>query len=329
MAAWEAMKRWISQAGGNDESGVDCLQRVQCECLKTYGFETGSADDREHRVSKMTLKLCTVSLFVVLTTSTLAAGAGRLAIADGVATEVVFLLEAQDRVVGVDETSRFPDAARELPQIGYFRRLSAEGVLSLNPDLLLAAPSAGPTVALEQIKSAGVEVVKLPEVDVLDDVAPKVLAIGAALGMTPRALDLAATIRADIRDLRANVPTWAVAPRVLFVLAIRESAPLVAGYGTTSDEIIREAGAINAASFEGFKPMSREAVIAAAPDLVLMTDEHSVALGGANSILKRPEFSLTPAGRSQRSLTLPALAVLGLGPRTPGAIRTLREALGP
>lgn len=256
-----------------------------------------------------------------------AMAAERIVAADGVATEIVYLLDAQDRIVGVDETSRFPEAAQALPQIGYFRRLSAEGVLSLTPDLLLASPHAGPPLALEQIGAAGVDVTVLPEVDTLDDLAPKILAIGAALDMSEEAERLADAIRGEIAGLRSHQPDGSEAPRVMFVLTIRDAAPLVAGTGTTSDEVIREAGALNAATFEGFKPMSREAVIAAAPDLVLMTDEHSAGLGGAAELLKRAEFALTPAGKDGRILTLPALTVLGIGPRTPDAILKLRAAL--
>ena len=253
--------------------------------------------------------------------------ADNVVVADGVATEVIFALGAQDRIVGVDETSRHPAAATLLPQIGYFRRLSAEGVLSLAPSMLLAAPSAGPPVALDQIKSAGVRIVTLPEVSTLDDIAPKITAVGNALGMRAKAQDLATSITTEISALRAAASKSNVKPRVIFVLAIRDSAPLVAGTNTTSHEIIKESGAVNVVSFEGFKPMSREAVIAAAPDLLLMTDEHSKKLGGIEKVLARPEFALTPAGRKNRSMTLPALTVLGLGPRSPESVLQLREAL--
>ncbi|MEM9060854.1 MAG: ABC transporter substrate-binding protein [Pseudomonadota bacterium] len=276
-------------------------------------------------MTRFWILLCFIGLGV---TGTPAVSADRVAIADGVATEIVFLMNAADKIAGVDETSRYPLKAQSLPQIGYFRRLSAEGVLSLTPDLLLASPSAGPPVALDQIKNAGVDVVILPDVDTLDDVAPKIEAIGAALEMPAEAGAVASAFKAELAALRGSIPTRNPPPRVMFVLSIRDSAPLVAGTGTTSDEVIREAGAVNVATFEGFKPMSREAVIAAAPDLLLMTEEHSTTLGGIATVLTRPEFALTPAGEANRFLTLPALTVLGLGPRTPGAILKLREALG-
>jgi hypothetical protein len=83
---------------------------------------------------------------------------GRVVVAGGDLTEIAFALGAGDRIVGVDATSTHPPEADDLPDIGYFRRLSAEGVLSLAPDLLLAAPETGPEIGLEQIAAAGVEI---------------------------------------------------------------------------------------------------------------------------------------------------------------------------
>jgi hypothetical protein len=62
--------------------------------------------------------------------------------------------------------------------------------------------------------------------------------------------------------------------------------------------------------------MNAKAVIAAAPDLLLMASEHAEAPGGVEAVLNRHEFALTP-GRFGRSLTLPALTILRLGSRTP------------
>ncbi|MEM7191057.1 MAG: ABC transporter substrate-binding protein [Pseudomonadota bacterium] len=273
--------------------------------------------------------LSLASILVALLALPSAWAAEKLAVADGVATEVIYLLGAEDRLAAVDTTSTYPAAAKELPQIGYFRRLSAEGILSISPDLLIASPNAGPPVALDQVRSAGIEIAVMPDVGTLDDIAPKIEAVGAALSLDAKAAEIAEQVRAEIADLRATKPETDTPPRVMFVLTVRDGTPLVVGQKTPADEVIREAGAVNAADFDRYKPMSREAVIAAAPDLILMTAEHGEALADPNTLLERPEFALTPAGKNKRLLRLPALTVLGLGPRTPGSIRTLREALFP
>lgn len=253
----------------------------------------------------------------------------RVAIADGVATEIAWLLGAGGRIVGVDSTSTYPPGAAEKPQLGYFRDLSAEGILSLSPDLLIASPHAGPKVVLDQVEAAGVRIETAPDVSTLADIPAKVLFIGDLLGSQDKAAALAEKLRAEIGELAEGRPEMPAPARVLFIISIRDGAPLAAGAGTSPDTVIAAAGGKNAATFEGYKPMNAEAVIAAAPDLLLMTSEHAATLGGTGTVLRRPEFALTPAGEAERSLTLPALSVLGLGPRTPEAVRTLRDALSP
>lgn len=251
----------------------------------------------------------------------------RVVVAGGVSTEIAYLLGAGEQIVGVDATSTHPPQTSEKAQLGYFRRLSAEGVLALSPDLVLASPHAGPETALAQIRSAGVPIAMVPDVEDLSGLPEKITFIGEVLGLKAQATEAAAAIEAEIRQVMTARSDLTPPPRVLFVLSLRDGAPMVAGADTVTDQVIRLAGGENAASFEGYRPMSREAVIAAAPDVLLMTAEHSVTLGGADKILARPEFALTPAGQEARSVLLPALAILGLGPRTPKAVSDLRAVL--
>jgi len=250
----------------------------------------------------------------------------KAAIADGVATEIAYLLGAADQIVGVDQTSRYPAAAIEKPQLGYFRRLSAEGVLALTPDVLIASPYAGPPPVLEQLRSAGLTVAVAPDVRRLAELPRKATFVGEALGRTAEAAALAVELETEIAEIESSRPKTSTPTRVLFVLTIQDGAPLVAGDDTGPGEVIRAAGAENVAGFEGFKPMSKEAIVAAAPDLLLMTEEHSARLGGPAAVLTKPEFVLTPAGRERRALAVPALTVLGIGPRTPETVRKLRAA---
>jgi iron complex transport system substrate-binding protein len=77
-------------------------------------------------------------------------------------TEIVLCLGAERLLVGVDTTSLYLTAARALPQVGYMRALSAEGVLSLKPTLVIATTAAGPATTLDQLRATGVEVPSCP-----------------------------------------------------------------------------------------------------------------------------------------------------------------------
>ncbi len=269
----------------------------------------------------------------------LAAGAGavetaappqRIIAAGGDMTEIVFALGHGDRIVAVDSTSSWPPEARALPQVGYFRRLAPEGLLSLSPDLVLAGADAGPPGALEVLESAGVEVAVAPRAASLAGIPEKIRFVGRVIDDAPAAEALAARLAAELAAATAAAAKIPTRPRVLFVLSVREGAPIVGGDGSSADMVIRAAGGVNAAArVTGYRPMAREAVIAAAPDVIVMTEAHAETLGGLDEVMGRQDIALTPAGQAGRGVMMDAILMLGLGPRAPEAVRALARAIHP
>ncbi len=257
-----------------------------------------------------------------------AAAQERIVVAGGDLTEIVFALGAGDRVVGVDTTSVYPRETDALAKVGYMRQLSAEGVLSLAPDMAIVSADAGPPVVLSQLGEAGVDVVAAPDLVGVEAIGAKIAAVGAALGLEEEAGALAGRVAADLDAVLARVAGLPTRPRVLFVLTVQGGGPMVAGTDTAADEMIRMAGGENVVTgFEGYKPLSREALIAAAPEVVLMMESHAGTLGGVEGVLARPEFALTPAGRDGRGIEMDGMLLLGFGPRTPEAVRELARLL--
>jgi iron complex transport system substrate-binding protein len=254
----------------------------------------------------------------------------RIVAAGGVVTEILYALGAQDRIVGVDSTSLHPPAAlKDKPNVGYVRALSAEGVLSLKPSRIIAVNSAGPPDVIRLLKEAGVPLATIPEDYTEAGVTARITAVGAAANLAAEADVLAAATAAQfarLADLRNGVDR---PKRVLFVLALREGRPMVGGRNSGADAIIRLAGGINAAdAVEGYKPMSDEAVISAAPDVILMMDRGAHAVS-ADDIFRMASFSATPAAARRALVVMDGLYLLGFGPRTPQAARDLMAALYP
>jgi len=249
----------------------------------------------------------------------------------GAITEVVYALEAQKHLVGTDTTSLYPPAAQATTKVGYLRQLSAEGLLALRPDALIAPSDAGPPVVLDQLRSAGVRVELVHASHDWDEVQRKVQAVGRALDRMPQAKAFQDRLDAQWNGVQTRVAAArGRAPRVLFVLA-HSGSPTVAGSQTAADAVIRLAGAHNAmAGFNGYRPLAAEAVAAAAPDVILTTQQSLEAIGGTDSFWKRPEWPLTPAGRrpqQQALLALDALELLGFGPRLPATVDGLHRRL--
>ena len=245
-------------------------------------------------------------------------------------TEIIYALGAENLLVGVDTTSLYPEAARALPQVGYMRTLSAEGVLSLKPTLIIATTAAGPAGALEQLKATGIEVMILPDLYDYDSVVAKIAAVGKATGRVAEADAMIAKGREAMTTLSGKLKTAAAHPRVLFLLSMGGGAPQAAGRDTAAAGIIRLAGGVNAIDgYSGYRPLTPEAVIASKADFVLVTRQTVQAMGGLQAILDQPSLNRTPAGKAGKVLEFDALLLLGFGPRTPQAAAELAAKLHP
>lgn len=243
-------------------------------------------------------------------------------------TEVVYALGAEHMLVGTDTTSLYPQAAQTTAKVGYLRSLSAEGLLALRPTALVASSDAGPPVVLDQLRSAGVRLALVQADHTWTEVQRKVMAVGEATRRMDAAHRLWQQLDAQWQDVQARVKASAGrGPKVLFILS-HSGSPMVSGEGTAADAVIRFMGARNAiGGFKGYRPMTAEAMAAAAPDTVLMTTQGLEALGGAEKFWNRPELALTPAWRQrQQSHALvhrDALELLGFTPRMPALVAAL------
>ena len=232
--------------------------------------------------------------------------------------------------MAVDATSLFPPQATRLPNVGYMRTLSAEPILALAPDLVLADGDAGPPAALAQLRDAGVPVIGVAKAMTVGEVPDKIRQVAAALGADGAGEALAESVGPAALRIAAAAGALPDKPRVLFLLSVGQGAPLAAGSHTAAAGIIAAAGGLNAVDgFQGYKPVSPEAAVAAAPDVILVTARTAELLGGADAILGRPDILPTPAGRNRRLVVMDALLLLGFGPRIAEAVDTLARALHP
>jgi iron complex transport system substrate-binding protein len=251
----------------------------------------------------------------------------RLVTVSGAITEVVYALGAEAQLVGTDTTSLYPAAALKTPNVGYMRQLSAEGVLSLKPDAVIATTEAGPPVVMDQIRSAGVRVELVNADHSWEEVRAKVQAVGRASAREAAAKALQDQLDAQWAEVGRHVARAQRKPRVLFILS-HSASPQVSGEKTAADALIRFAGAVNVLSgFAGYRPMTAEAMASAAPDIILSSNQSIEAHGGVQRFWERPELALTPAFKRKSLVTMDALQLLGFGPRLPQAVREVHDRM--
>ncbi|WP_417714075.1 heme/hemin ABC transporter substrate-binding protein [Pseudophaeobacter arcticus] len=248
----------------------------------------------------------------------------------GAVTEIVYALGQENRLVARDTTSNFPAKAAELPNVGYARALSPEGVLSVNPDLILASEGSGPPEALAVLKQAGLAYVEVPEIYSATGVIAKIETVAEALDQHEAGAALVAQVSADLAAAQelALQAAGDRPKRVLFVLSTQAGRITASGTGTGADGIITMAGAVNAISdFAGYKQLTDEAIAAAAPDVILAMDrggDHGLTKASLPSL---PALMLTPAAQNGQLIRMDGALLLQFGPRAARAVKDLSQAI--
>lgn len=256
------------------------------------------------------------------------ADSSRLVSIGGSLTEIIYALGEEGKLIARDQTATYPEAAAALPDVGYMRQLAPEGVLSVSPSALLVIEGSGPPEALEVLSHAGVEYQTVPESFSHDGILTKVRAVGQALGVPSKAEALASELDTALKAVEQRTADITTRKRVLFVLSAEGDKIQASGTGTAADGIIALAGAVNAIDeYSGYKALTEEAIIEAAPDVILMMDRGGDHSASNADLIGNPAIALTEAGRNHAIIRLDGAYLLGFGPRTAEAVSDLVDAL--
>jgi iron complex transport system substrate-binding protein len=244
----------------------------------------------------------------------------------GDVTEILYALGLEGNVVAVDTTSVYPAVALETKKsVGYMRALSTEGVLSLAPSVIIAAEDAGPPEVVSALKQSPVPFVTIGGTDSPAGTEQRIRAVAAAVGASEKGERLAADVRQRYDSLARKRETVGERPRVLFLLSVQNGRATAGGKGTAADEVIRLAGGQNVITgFEGYRPLSDEAAVELAPQIILVMKRSQQPGGAASESIEKliatmPGLSATPAARSNRIVEVDGAALLQFGPRTADA----------
>ena len=249
---------------------------------------------------------------------------------DGDVAEVVFALGLGGNVVATDLSATYPPTADALPEIGYQRALAAETIASHEPTLLLATDIAGPPEALDDLRRLGYALVIVPHEATPTGAGHKIRAVAAALGIPEQGASLAAEVDAAIAEAAVSADADIDRPRVLALYVRGTVAQLVLGSSSNTHWLIEAAGGIGVGAEMGVQdsaPISAEGILAAAPDVLLVTTLGLDSVGGVDGLLEIGGLGQTPAGQHRQVLAYDAQLLLGNGPRTAQILARLRDDL--
>ncbi len=257
-----------------------------------------------------------------------AAGAGnaralRIVSANGTLSEILVGLGLEKQIVGVDVTSTYPASLEKLPKIGHNRTIAAEGILALNPDVIVYTNQSmlSPAV-VKQLSSSGKKLVEFKHDYSKEGAIRLIREVGTYFNANAQAEKMVKALQADL----AKIPAPANPKKLLFIYARGTGTLMVSGTGTSLDKMFALAGHKNAVGgFTDFKPLTAESLIAANPDVLVLFSSGLESLEGMDGLLKVPGVANTNAGKNRRIVTMDGQFLTGFGPRLGKAAAELSQ----
>lgn len=271
------------------------------------------------------------TFFILFFTTLLfnAYGQQRIITAGSAITETVCALGDCDKIIASDKTSLYPAAIQQLPSIGYRSSITAEGIISLKPTLVIVEKNYVEEAVISQLSSSGVKLVVIDRPLNITGTKKLIEQIGSALHRPTEAAKLIAIIETDLADAKTILKKATSTPTVVCVYN-RGTATISAGGSNTFADILPLAGGTNAiANIEGYKPLNTESLIVANPEYMLFASTGLESLGGMEGALKIPGVLQTTAGKKKQIISLDSLMLTNFGPRIGKAVKELVELLHP
>ena len=243
----------------------------------------------------------------------------RIVVAGGSITEILFFLGQEEKIIALDVTSTYPEQTKNFPSIGYVRGLSTEGILSMNPSLIIGENDMGPPIVVSQLKETDVDFRIVPEEQSIEGIIQKILCVASILNIE----ELAKTkINNELSNAVAELNSITEVKKIenikiMLVLSMKGSSPIVAGTNTTGNSYIEMIGAKNAFdSFEGWQVVSAESILKENPDFIILPKRDLHKNSNISKIIDDPIFANITAGKNKNFIFDDGMSILGFGPRT-------------
>lgn len=237
--------------------------------------------------------------------------------------EVLFAVGAGDAIVAADENTDYPPEAESIPKISGFSP-SVEGIVSFEPDLVLIFFDPGDLQST--LLALDVPVMFLATPSTVDGVYDQIETIGEVSGHSDEAASVVSEMKTDIDAIVARLDDVDKGPSVFHEY---DAMLFTAGPGSFPDEVYGLLKAPNIAEPTGepFPQMSNEAIIAAGPEVIVLTDaDFGESL---ETVSARPGWGAIPAVQTERVYGVPAALLSRATPRLVDDIQLLFDLLYP
>lgn len=248
-------------------------------------------------------------------------------------TEIIYALNADSNLVAVDLSSTYPPEAQELPTIGYHMKLSFEGIMSVNPTLLLhhgGAFSIGPEQVVRQLKRLEIPM-KTFETKAKDISTTKKLIreMGAYFNKKEEADSLCSKLDRDMEEALEKREAYDKKPKVVVMHYGRATNMyLTIGKNSVAGKMIEWAGGEIPIEKDGMARITSPELIAKAnPDVILLTSYGFDRLGSKEKIMDLPGVALTNAAKNDQIYRIEGHDLIYFGPRTGENVLKLQQLI--
>lgn len=270
-------------------------------------------------VVRLVLMLCVIGIHSGTAYSNEEKTDVRLVSVGGSVTEILFAVGGKPHIVATDTSSSYPIDAQKLPKVGYYRQLSIEGVLSLEPTKVFAANGAGPSSVLEQLKSAGIGIRVFEQARTVPGLMSLIREVGQAAGLQSNANVLANKIEEQL--IKVENISQSSGARVVFLMSASDRGLMAAGVNTVPNLIMEIAGVENPYNIlDGFQPVSVESFLAINPTHVLIASHRTGGMS-AQELCKQAVLKQWAVSQGCNLHIVDPLLFLGMTPRLPQAVK--------
>jgi iron complex transport system substrate-binding protein len=229
----------------------------------------------------------------------------------------MFALHQGDKLAGIDLTSTYPAETKNIPTVGYHRHLSAEGIISLEPTIVIHQGDVAPAEVMPQLEKVGIPIKKYPQGSTLDSAKIVLRMVAHDYGQDTAAERLIKDMEKDLAETDSFIKKFSDQPKVLIIhFGQQRNQYFVMGTRGTANAMLKLAGGINAADTSSFRDLSAEVIAREQPDVILATNFGFDRMGTVEKFMTLPGIALTPAAKNNRIYRVEEHDLVYFGPRS-------------
>ena len=223
---------------------------------------------------------------------------------DSNATEILLALDIGSKIIATDITSEPLFTSQNVKQLGYHRALSAEAILSLQPDLIVGSDHTGPPSTVKAIQNAQINFIQLNSPQTIADLRSNIQHLAKALDREKTGQQLIDDIQRMETAINDHVKESNL--KMVFLLDLNDRGLSQAGRDTVGHALINVFDGQNISEFNGYQSVSLESILAMNPDVILVGSRSNGAPEPEQLLSRHPLLKNTAAGKTRRIISIDA-----------------------